>query len=59
MRLLFVYVALAWLLFRGSLAAVLRWFGLLQLLLRLFLHPAAVSLLIESASSLLVSRLPG
>ena len=44
MRLLFAYVALAWLLFCVCLAAVLRCFGLLVLLLRLFVRPAAVSL---------------
>ena len=55
-RLLFACVALAWLLLCAGLVAVLRWFGLLRLLLRLFLRPAAVSVPVSCARSWLVLR---
>ena len=57
-RLLFACVALAWLLLCAGLVDVLRWFGLLLLLLRLFLRPAAVSLLVSCVCSWLMLRLP-
>ena len=58
MRLLLAYFALALLLFYAGLATVLRWFGLLRLLLLVCLRPVAVSLLVSCACYLLVLRLP-
>ena len=43
----------------ACLAPVLRWLGLLRLLLRLFVRPAAVSLPVLCACCLLMLRLPG